>query len=67
MNYWYYLKDEYNESIPLISFLLLIWFVICFLYPYENLISTTPKLVGIAVFGIFARSFLKYIKPNIFN
>ena len=67
MNYQRLLKQEYTESIFPITFALCIWFLVCYVHPTENIITATPKMVGIVIFGIFARTFLKYIKPNIFN
>lgn len=64
MNYWYYLKDTYKEFVLVYCILLIIWFILCLLYPTENAINTTPTLVGISVFGILGRSFLRYITKN---
>lgn len=64
MNYWNYLKDEYIQSIFVYCLLLIIWFIICMLYPTENIINATPKLIGISIFGILARSFLRYMTKD---
>ncbi len=61
MNYWHYLKKDYNESIPVLTFFLFILSVVCFMYPSEKNINLIPTLVGIPILGILGRSFIKYI------
>lgn len=61
MNYWYYLKKDYKGSISVLTFFLLIWLIICFMYPNEKNINNIPNLIVISISGILVRSFLKYI------